>query len=75
MKAGTLLLILHDVIEGLVSIGILDQDGNFKSPNLNDDVKIYNMVAECLKRRGYVEPEEVHKVMSALPFVMSIVRQ
>ena len=39
MKVGTLLLILHDVIEKLVGMGLLTSDGNFLSGTYINDVR------------------------------------
>lgn len=74
MKVGTLLLILHDVIEGLVSEGLLLKDGTFLGPNLGQDLQIVTMVENAAKAHGVVIQSEVDKIIQVLPLVMSLVR-
>ena len=74
MKVGTLLLILHDVIEKLVGMGLLTSDGNFLSPTLQQDLLIASMVEECVKTRGIVVQSEIDKILQVLPLVVSFIK-
>ena len=74
MKVGTLLLILHDVIEKLVGMNLLMSDGSFNTPTLQQDLLIASIVEECVKVRGVVIQSEVDKILQVLPLVVSFIR-
>lgn len=74
MKVGTLLLILHDVIEKLVGMGLLTNDGNFIGPTIQQDLEIATMVEGVAKARGVVVQSEVDKILQALPLVTAFIR-
>lgn len=74
MKVGTLLLILHDVVEKLVGMSLLDTNGNFTAPTLEQDLQIATMVEQCAKARGVVVQSEVDKILNVLPLVASLVK-
>jgi len=73
MKVGTLLLILHDVIEDLVAQGLLNADGSFVSPTLAQDFDIAKHVENRAKQRGVVIQDEVDKIINALPLVIALI--
>lgn len=72
MKVGTLLLVLHDVIEGLVGEGLLTAEGDFVGPTVNQDFQLATMVENALKHHGVTLPEDVDKVIQVLPLVLSL---
>lgn len=74
MKVGTLLLIAHDVVEKLVGMGLLTNDGDFVGPTLEQDLTLVTVVEECAKARGVVVQSEVDKIIHVLPLVMSLVK-
>ena len=74
MKVGTLLLILHDVIEKLVGMNLLMSDRSFNTPTLQQDLLIASMVEECVKARGVVVQSEIDKILQVLPLVVSFIR-
>ena len=73
MKAGTLLLILHDVVDNLVSMKLLLPDGSFAAPTVGQDLQIATMVETAAKNHGVVIQSEVDKIIQALPFVMAFI--
>jgi len=74
MKVGTLLLILHDVIEKLVGAGLLTPAGDFVGPTAEQDVQIAVMVEQAAKAHGVAIQSEVDKIINALPLVMTLVK-
>lgn len=73
MKVGTLLLILHDVIEKLVGMNILSTSGDFINPTVGQDVQIATMIEQAAKAHGVVIQSDVDKILNILPLVMSLV--
>lgn len=73
MKVGTLLLILHDVIEDLVSLGLLNNEGDFIGPTLAQDFDIAKHVENRAKQRGIVIQDDVDKIINALPLVIALI--
>ncbi len=71
MKVGTLLLILHDVVEKLLTMNLLSLSGDFVGPTTQQDVAIVQMVEECAKSRGVVFQPDVDKIINALPLILS----
>lgn len=75
MKAGTLLLVLHDVVEMLVAKGYLTADGDMSAPHtLEQDLEIVTAVENILKARGITVQENVDKVINALPLIFTLVK-
>jgi hypothetical protein len=74
MKVGTVLLILHDVIEKLVGMGLLTAAGDFVGPTVDQDLQIAMVVEEAAKAHGVIFQAEIDKILHALPLVMSFVR-
>ncbi len=74
MKVGTLLLILHDVIEKLVGMSLLSSNGDFVSPTVEQDLQIATMVEQCAKAHGVVIQSEVDKILNVLPLVSSLIK-
>lgn len=76
MKLGTLLLVLHDIIEDLVSLGVIIPDGNMNSEALDtvrENVQFAVMIENRLKQHGVVVKSEVDKVINALPLLLTLV--
>lgn len=74
MKAGILLLIIHDVIEGLVHEGILTPTGDFTSVNISEDIRIAVMVETTIKARGITVQSDVDKILNALPIILPFIK-
>lgn len=74
MKFGTVLLILHDVTEGLVGMGLLTAQGDFVGPDITQDLKIVTMVEQAAKARGVIIQSEVDKIINALPLLLAFVK-
>ena len=74
MKAGTLLLVMRDVVDILISNHVLDGDGNFSSPSIATDAAIANAVEYSLRARGIETPDKIDKVLKALPLILEIIR-
>lgn len=77
MKVGTLLLVLHDVIEDLVAVGVLDSNGNLYATaldSLQEGLQLAVMVEKRLKQRGITVQENVDKVINALPLVLALIK-
>jgi len=73
MKVGLVLLILHDVIEKLVGVGLLTPEGDFVAPTLAQDLNIARIVEESAKARGVVVNDDVDKIILALPFIVGLI--
>lgn len=73
MKVGTLLLILHDVIEGLVGMNLLLSTGDFNSPTIQQDVAIASMVERCAKTHGVIVQADLDKILNILPLVVGLI--
>ena len=74
MKVGTLLFILHDVIDDLFTLKLLLPNGDFVGPTLAQDVEIVKAVENRLKQHGVTIQSDVDKVINVLPLVISLVR-
>lgn len=74
MKVGTLLLILHDVIEKLVNMGLLTAEGDFVGPTLEQDFQIASMVESAARARGVVVQDDVDRIINALPFIFRLTK-
>jgi hypothetical protein len=76
MKVGTLLLVFHDVIEDLVSLGVIDAQGNMYGEALDsvkENVQLAAMIEKRLVARGVTVKAEVDKVINALPLILSLI--
>lgn len=72
MKLGLFLLILHDVIEKLVGMGLLTSAGDFVGPSLQQDFDIAVMVEQCAKARGVLFQDDLDRILNALPLVLNL---
>lgn len=74
MKVGTLLYVVHDTIEKMVAMGLLLPSGDFASPNTEQDIELASFIEGSLKQHGVDIPDQIDKVMKALPLVFSLVK-
>lgn len=77
MKVGTLLLVFHDVIDDLLSLGVLDTSGNLYATaldSLQEDLQLVALVEKRLKQRGVSVQENVDKVINALPLILALIK-
>ncbi len=74
MKVGTLLLIAHDVVEKLVGMNLLTNEGEFVSSNLQQDLTVITMIENCIKARGITVQSEVDKIINILPLIAGLVK-
>lgn len=71
MKAGTLLLVVADVIGYLKNSNLIQADGSFKAPTLSDDSELALAIEQILKNHGVSVEEHLDKVIKALPLIFS----
>jgi hypothetical protein len=71
MKAGTLLLVVGDLINYLKDNKFILDDGSFKAPSLADDSMLAAAVEQILKNHGVSIEEHLDKVIKALPLIFS----
>lgn len=77
MKVGTLLLVFHDLIEDLVSLGVLDSNGNLFGTaldSLQENLELVAVVEKRLKQHGVVIKDEIDKVINALPLILALLK-
>lgn len=75
MKAGTLLFILHDVVEMLAAKGYLTPEGDFVAPHtVEQDLQMVTDVEAIVKHRGITVQDQVDKIIQALPLIFSLIK-
>lgn len=77
MKVGTLLLVFHDLIEDIVSLGVLDSNGNLFGAaldSLQENLELVAVVEKRLKQHGVVIKDEIDKVINALPLILALLK-
>jgi hypothetical protein len=73
MTAGTVFLIVRDVIQVFVDVGVLLPSGAVVGPTAQQDAQIAAKVNAVLKAHGLVEPAQVDAVIQLLPLVFQLV--
>jgi hypothetical protein len=72
MNAGTLLLVVRDVVNYLESKGLIGQDGSFGVFTPQADAELAVAVEQILKNRGVDVPVKVDKLVAAIPLIVSV---
>lgn len=73
MKAGTLLLVIADVIHVLETKGLITSEGNFGDfSNIENDVELVNAVEDVLIQHGLDVPEKVVSIVKLLPLIVKL---
>ena len=72
MKAGTLLLIIHDVIDVMRELSLIDANGDIVAPDAARDALIAQRVETILKNYGVSIPDTVDKVIQIIPLVLAL---
>ncbi len=70
MQAGSLLMIMHDSIEAMVSAGMITPSGELLAPK--DYPLLTTKVLDILKARGVVVPEKAEKIIKLIPLIVDI---
>lgn len=77
MQAGTLLLIVADVIGVLKSQGFIAADGSFDENKFNDiptDLTLAGGIESILKQHGVAVPDKIDKILQIVPLVAAILK-
>ncbi len=75
MKAGVLLFVIGAAKDFMVAKGHLLTDGTIVNmDNLQDDLGLIAVIETSLKEHGVNTPDQVDKVIKALPLVFSLIR-
>ena len=72
MQAGTLLLIIAEVIQLLQAQGFIATDGTFDDQKFNDvasDLALVGGVEAILKKHGVAVPGKVDEILQLLPLI------
>lgn len=73
MKAGTLLLVIADVIQVLETKGLILPDGSFGDfGSIENDVELVNSVEDVLIQHGLDVPEKVVSIVKLLPLIVKL---
>lgn len=72
MEAGIILFVIRDGVTYLENKGLITSDGKFGTFTPQDDANLAKLVEDSLKVHGVVVPDEVDKVLTVLPLVLSI---
>lgn len=73
MKAGTLLVVVAEIIQVLVAKNLILPDGTFGDfSNLEADVQLANAVEDVLVKNGLDVPEKVTSIIEMLPIVFKL---
>lgn len=72
MELGVLFFVISDVKDYLVKEGRLQTNGKVDFTNLEDDLGLANVVADSLKAHGVDIPDQVSKVIAALPLIIGV---
>lgn len=66
MKAGTILLIVRDIVTDLVSGGLLTSTGDFTKPTIANILTIASTVNATITKYGVTEPAQIQQIISLL---------
>lgn len=75
MQAGTLLLIVHDVVEVLAAEGIITSTGDFdqtKFDSLQNDLTFASAIEGVLKKHGVPVSGKVDAIIALLPSIAKL---
>lgn len=75
MKAGTLLLILADIIEALKTAGYITPTGDFDDTKVNDlssDLALVGVIETILKARNVAIPSKIDQVLQVIPLLAGL---
>lgn len=75
MQAGTLLLIVADIIGVLKTQGFIAADGSFDENKFNDiptDLALAAGIEAILKQHGVAVPDKVDKVLQLVPLLAGL---
>lgn len=73
MTLGKVLLIIRDIIQILVNLGLLKSDGTLVKPTAQQDALLISQVNNVLKAHGLTEPTQVDAVIALLPLIFQLV--
>jgi hypothetical protein len=73
MNAGQVFLIVKDIIQVFVDMGLLLPTGAFVKPTAQQDAALIARVNGVLKAHGLVEPTQVDAVIALLPLIFQLV--
>lgn len=75
MNAGTLLLVVADVITMLKDKGLIGTDGTFGNwTDLNTDLELVSAVEVILKKYGVATPDKLDKLIQLIPLIVELIR-
>lgn len=72
MNVGQLLFALRDAVDYLEKQGLIREDGVILLNNVNKDIALAGVIEQSLKNHGLDVPEEVDKVINALPLIIGL---
>lgn len=72
MEAGAILFVIRDGTNYLETKGLLKSDGKFGTFTPQHDAELAQIIENSLKQHGVVVPNEVDKVLTILPLVLSL---
>lgn len=72
MEAGAILFVIRDGTNYLETKGLLRSNGTFGVFTPQHDAELAGVIETSLKNHGVVVPNEVDKVMTILPLVLSL---
>lgn len=74
MKAGVLFFIIANIKDYLVMNQMLQNDGTLILTDISKDIEIAAIVEQTLKQHGVDTPDQLDKVMNALPLLVSFIQ-
>lgn len=75
MKAGTLLLLISEMIILLQKKGLITATGDFGDfSNITSDMDLVKGIEELLTQHGVTIPNRVDKVLTLIPLVVDLVK-
>jgi hypothetical protein len=75
MEAGIVLFAIRDATNFLEAKGLLRVDGTFGDfANVQHDAELVGVVETSLREHGLVVPEQVDKIVNALPGIIGLLR-
>lgn len=72
LQVGQALIIVRDIVNALVSAGLLSTVGDFNFANVANDVLAVQAVETVLKNHGVTVPAKVDEILAALPLLLKI---
>lgn len=72
MKVGTALEIAADVINVLVSMGLIDASGDFVTPTAQQDAILAAKIEQVVKAHGVIIPAQIDAIIALLPLIFQI---